>query len=156
MVRATPGLGAAELARVDWVAGRVLMACGKDDEARVQFEASLARAREVGDRRCECRALIGLGALDSHAGRMEAARAHLEAALVIAREMKDRALQSDACNGLGNIDHFLGRMGEARAHFEAGLAIGPERGGSAPGGRPARQPGQPVFRRGTRGRIPVA
>ena len=123
VVRATPGLGSAEVARVDWVAGRVLMACGKDDGACVQFESSLARAREVGDRRCECRALIGLGALDSHAGRMEAARAHLEPALVIARELKDRALQSDACNGLGNIDHFLGRMGDARAHFEAGLAI---------------------------------
>ena len=122
-VRATPELEAAELARVDWVAGRVLMACGKDDEACVQLEASLARSRKIGDQRCECRALIGLGMLDVHAGRMDAARAHLERALVIAREMKDRELQCNACNGLGNIDHYLGRMGEARAHFEAGLAI---------------------------------
>ena len=74
VVRATAGLGASEVARVDWIAGRVLMARGKDDEARVQLEASLARARDVGDRRCECRALIGLGGLDSHAGRMDESR----------------------------------------------------------------------------------
>lgn len=122
-LRAARELEAAELARVDWVAGRVLMACGKDDEACVQLEASLARSRKIGDRRCECRALIGLGMLDVHAGRMDAARARLERALVIACEMKDRELQCNACNGLGNIDHYLGRMGEARAHFEAGLAI---------------------------------
>jgi len=123
VVLAAPELEAAELARVDWVAGRVLMACGKDDAAYVQLEASLAQSRNVGDRRCECRALIGLGMLDVHAGRMDAARAHLELALVIAREMKDRELQCNACNGLGNIDHYLGRLCEARAHFEAGLAI---------------------------------
>ena len=123
VVRATAGLGAAEVARVDWIAGRVLMACGKDDEARAQLESSLARAREAGDRRCECRARIGLGGLDSHAGRMDASRAHLEPALAIARELNDATLQIEACNGLGNIDHFLGRMGDARAHFEAGLAL---------------------------------
>jgi predicted ATPase/class 3 adenylate cyclase/Tfp pilus assembly protein PilF len=123
LVHATPGLGIAELARVAWIAGRVMMACGKDDEAGAKFESSLAQARAIGDRRCECRALIGLGSLDSHAGHMEASRAHLEAALVIAREMKDRPLQSDACNGLGNIDYILGRLGEARAHFEASLAL---------------------------------
>ena len=123
VVRATAGLGASDVARVDWIAGRVLMARGKDDEARVQLEASLARARDVGDRRCECRALIGLGGLDSHAGRMDESRARLEPALAIARELKDPALQGDACNGLGNIDHFLGRMADARTHFEAGLAM---------------------------------
>jgi hypothetical protein len=57
-VRAAPELEAAELARVDWVAGRVLMACGKDDEACVQLERHCAVPKD-GDRRCECRALIG-------------------------------------------------------------------------------------------------
>ena len=128
VVRATRGLGAAAIARVDWVAGRVLWAAGKSVEARVQFEASLARAREVGDRRCECRALIGLGDLDSHAGRMESARAQLEAALAIAREMKDRTLQSDAENYLGNMEEFIGRAAHARAHLEAALALAREVG----------------------------
>jgi predicted ATPase/class 3 adenylate cyclase/tetratricopeptide (TPR) repeat protein len=126
MVRAIPGLGAVAVPRVHWVAGRALASSGKDSEAYVQFEASLTRAREVGDRRYECRALIGLGVLDSHAGRMEAARARVEAALVIAGEMKDRTLQSDAHNGLGTIEVFLGRSGEARAHFDAALALARE------------------------------
>jgi len=123
LVRAIPGLAIAEVARVDWIGGRVMMACGKDDAAGAQFVSSLAHARAVGDRRCECRALIGLGGLDSHAGHTETGRAHLEAAQVIARELKDRPLQSDACNGLGNIDHILGQLHEARAHFQAGLAL---------------------------------
>ena len=123
MVRAAPGLGAAALARVDWVAGRVLLACGRDDDAYVQLEASLARSREVADRRSECRALISLGGLDNHRGRLEAARVHLEAAQVIAAEIADPALQCDARNGLGNMEDLLGRTGEARIHFDAALAL---------------------------------
>ena len=51
------------------VAGEALGASGKDAEACAQFEAALARAREVGDRRCECRALIGLSFRDKPCGR---------------------------------------------------------------------------------------
>jgi predicted ATPase len=123
LVRATPGLSDSEVARVGWIGGRVMMALGKDDAAGAQFESSLVRALAIGDRRSECRALIGLGSLSSRAGQLEAGRGHLEAAQVIARELKDRSLQSDTCNGLGNIDYILGRLPEARAHFEAGLAL---------------------------------
>jgi predicted ATPase/class 3 adenylate cyclase/tetratricopeptide (TPR) repeat protein len=125
-VLATPGLAAGAAAKVRWVAGRALEASGKDGEAHTQFAASLAQAREVGDRRCECRALIGLAACDSHAGRMDPARAQFEEALVIAREMKDRTLQSDAHNGLGTMEVLLGRTGEARAQLEHALALARE------------------------------
>jgi predicted ATPase/class 3 adenylate cyclase len=125
-VLATPGLAAA--AKVHWIAGRALAASGKDDDARAQFEVSLAQAREIGDRLCECRARIDLAARDSHAGRMDEARAHLETALVIASEMKDRTLQSDAHDGLGKMAVFLGRIGEARAEFERALALAREAG----------------------------
>jgi predicted ATPase/class 3 adenylate cyclase/Tfp pilus assembly protein PilF len=128
VVQTTRGLGAAAAAKVHWVAGRALAASGKDAEARARFEASLARAREAEDRRGERRALIGLAARDSHAGRMGAARAAFEAALVIARETRDRTSQSDAHNGLGTMEVFLGRTGEARAHFEKGLALAREAG----------------------------
>ena len=128
VVQATPGLGAAAAAKVRWVAGRALQASGKDADAQAQFAASLSQAREVGDRRCECRALIGLAACDSHAGRMDEARAQFEEALVIAREMKDRTLQSDVHNGLGTIEVFLGRTGEARTHLEKALASTREAG----------------------------
>jgi len=128
LVQAIPGLGATAAARVHWVAGRALAASGKDDDARAQFAASLAQAREVGDRRCECRALIGLAAHDNRAGRLDAALAHFETALVIARELSDRTLQSDAHNGLGTREILLGRAGEARAHFENALALAREAG----------------------------
>jgi predicted ATPase/class 3 adenylate cyclase/Tfp pilus assembly protein PilF len=128
VVKATRGLGAAAAAKVHWVAGRALAASGKDAEAHAQFESSLAQAREVGEQRGECRALIGLAGCDIHAGRMDEARAQFEEALVIAREMKDRKLQSDAYNGLGTMEVFLGRTGEVRAHFEKALSLAREAG----------------------------
>jgi len=127
-VLAAPGLAAAAGAKARWVAGRALEASGKDTEAHMQFAASLAQAREVGDRRCECRALVGLATCDSHAGRMDAAGAQFEEALVIARELDDGTLQSDAYNGLGTIEVYLGRTGEARAHLENALASAREAG----------------------------
>jgi tetratricopeptide (TPR) repeat protein len=123
LVQAIPEIGAAAAAKVHWVAGRTLAASGKDFEAHAQFEASLARAREIGNRRSECRALIGLASSDSHAGRMAEARPEFEAALAIAREMNDRTLQSDAYNGRGTMETLLGRSAEARADFETSLAL---------------------------------
>ncbi len=128
VVEATPGLGAAAAAKVHGVAGLALVGSGKDAEAHAHFAASLGQARKVGDRRCECRALIGLGTCDRNAGRMDEARAQFEEALVIAREMKDRTLQSDAYNGLGTMETFLGRTGEALAQFEKALASAREAG----------------------------
>ena len=128
VAQATPGLGAAAAAKAHWVAGRALAASGKDADALAQFAASLVQAREVGDRRCECRALIGLAACNRHAGRMDTARADFDAALTIARALNDRKLQSDAHNGLGTMEIFLGRTGEARAHFEKALASSREAG----------------------------
>ncbi|MEP7084085.1 MAG: adenylate/guanylate cyclase domain-containing protein, partial [Betaproteobacteria bacterium] len=123
VVRSTPALGGAALARVDWVAGRVLLACGRDDDAYARLEASLATSREIAERRSECRALISLGGLDNQKGRLETARLHLEAAQIIAAEIADPELQCDARNGLGNMEDLLGRTSEARIHFDAALAL---------------------------------
>jgi predicted ATPase/class 3 adenylate cyclase/Tfp pilus assembly protein PilF len=123
LVRSIPGLTAGTDAKVSCIAGRALAASGKDADAYAQFEASLARAREVGDRRCECAALIGIAARDSHGGRMDAARNLLEAALVIARDIADRTLQSDAHKELGTMEFFVGRIDEACSNFEQALAL---------------------------------
>jgi predicted ATPase/class 3 adenylate cyclase/tetratricopeptide (TPR) repeat protein len=123
VVRAMPGLNGAAVARVDWVAGRVLWACGRNDAAGVRYEAALTGARAAGDERCACRALIGLGILDSHAGRMEAARARLDTALALACALDDRTLQCDARSGLGSLEEFLGHPGPARSHYERALAL---------------------------------
>ena len=156
VVQAIPGLGGAAVASVHWVAGRALEAVGKYPEAYEQFEASLARAREVGDRRCEGRTLVGLGFLDLDVSRLESARAHLEAALVIARETKELTLETQAHNGLGSLDHVLGRMGEARVHFERSPGVGPESRGQAAGEPRARQLGQSGRRRWKYGQSPLA
>jgi len=128
LVQGTPGLVAASAARVHWVAGCALAACGRDAEANAQFDASLAQSRAVGDRYCECRALISRAGGESHGGRMEEARVHFEAALLIASEIDDRTLQSDARNGLGIMEIVLGRTGEAEAQLAKGRSLAREAG----------------------------
>ena len=157
VVRATPGLGAAAAAKVHWVAGRALEASGKDADAHKQFAASLAQAREVGDRRCECRALIGLAACDSRArvGWTRPAR-NSRGRWSSRAKLNDRTLQSDAHNGLGTLEVVLGRTSEARAHLREGTCLGPGGGGQGAGGPHTRQPGYSLHQRGKDGRGPVA
>jgi class 3 adenylate cyclase len=128
LVRAMPEIQTAAAARVDYVAGRALGYSGKGPEARVRFEASQAGAREVGDRRCESRALVSLGVLNIQEGSLESARAHVEMALSIARELNNRSIQSDACNVLGNVESVLGRREQALAYYDAALALAREAG----------------------------
>jgi len=128
LVRAIAGIGMAAIARVDYVAGRALKRTGKVPEAHVKFEASLAGAREVEDRRSECRALVDLGGLDIEEGRFESARAYLEPALAIADELQDRMIQSDAYNNFGYLESCMGRPDRALARMEAALAMAREVG----------------------------
>ena len=157
VVRATPGIGSAASARVDYVAGtRAGVRAGRLPEAHVQFEASLAGAREVGDRRCEGRALVSLGFLDTDEGQLESARANLEAALAIARELKDRTMQSDAHNNLGTLESFQGQPEQALAHYEAALALAREAGDRHREGDRPWQLGHGVRRQGNHGQGPIA
>jgi predicted ATPase/class 3 adenylate cyclase/Tfp pilus assembly protein PilF len=128
IVRSIPDISTAAAARADYVAGRALEYSGKGTESRIRFEASRAGAREVGDRRCECRALVSLGFLDIHEGSLESARACVELALSIARELNDRRIQSDAHNVLGNVESVLGRREQALAQYDAALALAREGG----------------------------
>jgi tetratricopeptide (TPR) repeat protein len=123
LVRAIPGLEPGELARADLIAARALDTMGKDVESYAEFQAALARARKVGDRRCECVALIGLSFRHTHVDSVDVARARGERALVLARELSDPILLSDAHNHMGNFELMSGRTGEARAHYEVGLAL---------------------------------
>jgi predicted ATPase/class 3 adenylate cyclase/Tfp pilus assembly protein PilF len=123
LVRAMPEIQTAAAARVDYVAGRALEYTGRGPEARIRIEMSQAGAREVGDRRCECRALVSLGFLAMQEGGMEAARACVETALSIARELNDRSIQTDAYNVLGNVESVLGAREQALAHYDAALVL---------------------------------
>jgi predicted ATPase/class 3 adenylate cyclase/Tfp pilus assembly protein PilF len=128
LVRAIPGIGTVAGAKVDFVAGRALESTGKVPEAHVKFEASLAAAREAGDRQCECHALVRLGFLDTHGGQLESARSNLEVALAIARELGDRSIQGDVHNNFGTLESFQGQPERALAQYEAALALAREAG----------------------------
>ena len=122
LVRAMPAIGTAAAARVDCVAGRALEYSGKNPEARVRLDASRIGAREVADRRCESRSLVGLASLDIQEGTLESARANVEVALSIARELCDQSIESEAYNVRGNVESVLGRREDALASYDAALA----------------------------------
>jgi predicted ATPase/class 3 adenylate cyclase/tetratricopeptide (TPR) repeat protein len=128
VARAALSPGAAPTSRVNLVAGEALAEAGKDSEARAWLEVAITQAREAGDRRCECRALLDIGFLDTPSGRTESARANLEAALAIARELKDLTLQSDAENHLGNLEALLARPEGALARYDIALNFAREAG----------------------------
>ena len=128
VVQSTPGLRGAESALVEWVAGNALENSGKHRQAYRHYESSMARAREAGDRRYECRALSSLGNLDTYMGSKESAATLLAAAMEVARETRDRTLESDVNTHLANLEYFLGRTEHAQAYYETGLALAREAG----------------------------
>jgi predicted ATPase/class 3 adenylate cyclase len=128
LVAGMANLAPGAAARVDLVAGSALSACGKRAEARQRFEASLTRARAVGDRECECRVLENLAYYDFHAGQLKSARADAESSLRIAHELKNAQLQGRAENTLGHIDWISGHWARGAAHYEAALALARQAG----------------------------
>jgi len=127
-VETAQSLNASAAAQVHMIAGEALQLCGTIADARARLEASLASARAIGDRTCECRALVQLGLLAPREGRPEDMRGHLEAALAIADSLGDRMLQASAGNGLGQLNAMVGRPAEARSHYERALRLAREAG----------------------------
>ena len=123
LVQSIPGLEPGTAAVAHGVAGSALRLLGKAADARTALEKSLEEAREAGERACEIRALLDLGALDIHGGHAQSAQRVLERALAAAREMSDCALESEARNKLGNLQISLGKRDAALPHFEAALDL---------------------------------
>ncbi len=123
MVRAMPAIRTDATARADYVAGCALEHSGNASAARDRFAASRASARDVADRRCECRVLVNLARLDIQEGNLESARASVEMALSIARELDERSIQSEAHNVRGHVESVLGRRAQALASYEAALDL---------------------------------
>lgn len=103
--------------------GNILERLGQADEAHRSFERAIARAREIGDRRREGRALGNLSLLCSDQGRMDAALVHQEAALVAADEAEDPGLQCTALCNLGLLHQLMGDSGMAQARLEQALDV---------------------------------
>ena len=146
LVQAIPGLQPGTAAIVHGVSGSALRHLRKVTDARTSFERSLEQAREAGDRACEIRALLGLGALDIYRGNAQSARQILELALGAAREVSDHALESEARNSLGHLEISLGKRDEAQTHFEAALGLA----------RKARDPRREVSALGNLGTMEVS
>lgn len=127
-VCAMPGLPAHGLARAACVAGRAQRVCGRVDEARASFEASLRAARECGDLDVQWRVTSQLGDLHVLAGRMDEARVALNEALDLAIATRNLDAQSDVLCSLGNLFEHLGSFAEARAYYESALRIARECG----------------------------
>ena len=123
LILAMPELGTSARAHVERVAGSALYFSGKGAEARAHFEAALAAARGVGERRCEGQLLDDLGLLDERQGRLDVARTNYETALSLALEMGDDQLECRAHNGLGTLSVAQGRMDSALHHLEAALVV---------------------------------
>src|SRR5581483_562140 len=123
LVTAMPELDPRTAAIAHGVVGSALRLLRKVGEARTALETSIEHARQAGDRRCETRGLLELGALDIHGGQAQSAQAALELALAAARELADPALESEARNKLGNLQIFLGKAEHALPHFEAALGL---------------------------------
>ncbi len=125
-VRATPGLDDADAALAEWVEAAALNESGKDAEAYVHYERSLASARRAGHRPRESRALEGMAFAALLGGRLDDALAHATQALAIASEIGDRQLEARALARIGCFYHFEGSLQEAVDRYQSALAIARE------------------------------
>ena len=110
-------------ARLLSLSGSACWRAGRTQEAREQFEASLAIHRQLGNRRAEGITLGSLGVLHLEQGHMEEARDHSERALAIHREVGNRRFEAMVLGQLGILYADQGRTEEARDHYERALAI---------------------------------
>ncbi len=95
---------------------------GDFEQARADYESSLAEARATGDRRSEWEALIGLGFLWASRDYGQTG-VHMKQALALARTMDDRAVLGHTLNRLGNW-YFNAEAGdEARQLHQEALSI---------------------------------
>jgi tetratricopeptide (TPR) repeat protein len=117
------GLGSAERAIVDWVAGSAMYMLGQGEEARPRFDAGLKAAQAVQDRRSEALLLCALADQLTTEGQTEEAHSRLVRALTLARELDSPALECKALNGLGALFNDLGHLDQARAHYDAALSL---------------------------------
>ncbi len=101
---------------------------GRMDEARAEFEAALALAREAADAALECECCNGLGSLELNLGRLDEARIHYDAALHTARHAQDRRWEGGSLGNLGALFTVQGRLAEAEDCYRQALAITRELG----------------------------
>jgi non-specific serine/threonine protein kinase len=128
LAAAGPQLAAATRSRGLWT---VAMLAGLQADAGAlerASAASLAAAREAGDRLLIGRALIGVGTALANAGEPGLAEERLRESLTIADELGDVPTSAVCCRALGELALADGRPDEATALFERSRALWSEIG----------------------------
>ncbi|MEP6874622.1 MAG: tetratricopeptide repeat protein [Burkholderiales bacterium] len=127
-VSALAGLSAESELKVGWVSGAACQLVGKSTEATRHLQQAVARARALGDRLLEARALHVLAPRQAQRGQIAEAAASFESALESFRALGERGHECAVLNGLGGFCESLGRMDDAQRHYEAGLQLAREAG----------------------------
>ena len=107
-------------------AGHLCSFLDRNEEAKVPLEASLAIAREIGDKERVGAALRLLGIACCETGDQSAARRHFEEALALARELGDRFRLSDALNAMAGFHRREGDLDAAERCYRESLALARE------------------------------
>ena len=126
--RSMRGLGDAQRATVEWVAGSALDAAGRAGESRPCFDVGLQLAQASGDRHRMAHLLCNLGVLNTTEGRLDEARAQLERALALGDVLGQPLLLIRAHNGLGAAANDQGDSAGAGEHWQAALALARQTG----------------------------
>ncbi len=116
-------LSDAERTRASNVLAQALRRAGRPGEARAHYEAALALAQKLSDRRQEADARGFLGNLLRHQGRPDEAKAHHLQALSLARELGDERRESFWLGALGGLHREKGRYDEARRCLRAAIDL---------------------------------
>jgi predicted ATPase/class 3 adenylate cyclase/tetratricopeptide (TPR) repeat protein len=122
------GLDAAQRAQALRLRGNAAQRAGRMAQSEEWLEASLALAREAGDRRAEALARGSLGGVLRYGGRADKARIEFAAALQLHQVLGNRRALGTTLTGLGVLLGDLGQTDEALAHLRQALAIQRELG----------------------------
>ncbi|MFC9972599.1 tetratricopeptide repeat protein [Spirillospora sp. NPDC127200] len=96
---------------------------GRPDQALTSYRRALAIAMELGDRRNEIEALLGVGAAFRQAGRHGESTIHFQKALALSRAIGDVYEECLALRGMGETFIESGRYGPAMDNLRAACAL---------------------------------
>ena len=109
---------------------RLLTRLGEPQQATADYEAMLAKARELADDLAEMRALNGIGSLHASHYDFSMAAEYFREALAVARRIGDKLGMADTLNQLGNFYYNMGQLETAtkcyREGYELSTAMGDE------------------------------
>lgn len=119
-----------EIARTNYLLGRVALNQGQPVDARRFLEESLELSREVGDRQGLAMGLVGLAYtyVDEKPNDYARASALMKESLAISHELGDSAIIANILQDLGGVELLEGKYADAVPHIEESLVRAQEIG----------------------------